>query len=97
MGCGISTRDYTISTENNLVALVISNKTQLIIKKIKEMGTSFNPNAPINFRSDTILHYACAKNNKELVNFLIDQPDVLKSVKNKLNQQPKQLTTDKEI
>ena len=29
MGCGISTRDYTISTENNLVALVISNKTQL--------------------------------------------------------------------
>ena len=97
MGCGATSKDFSISTENNLVALVVTNKTDLIIDKIREMGQNFNCNAPINFRGDTLLHYACAKNNQRLVEYLIQLPDQMKSIKNKLQQKPVDLSENDRI
>ena len=74
MGCGAQSRDVIISTESNLVALVITNKTELIKWKIEEMGGNFNSNSPLNFRGDTLLHYACAKDNQELIKYLFERP-----------------------
>ena len=63
-----------------------------MIKKIEQMGDTFNGNAPINFRGDTLLHYACAKDNTALVEYLLRRPEQMKCLKNKLGQEPRQLT-----
>ena len=63
MGCGASDNQASVPIDNNVVALVVSGQTDLAIKKIEAMGNEFDPNASINFRGDTLLHYACKKNN----------------------------------
>lgn len=61
------------------------------------MGQNFNCNAPINFRGDTLLHYAAAKDNLKLVEYLVRKPEQMKSLKNKLEQTPKDLCKDPQI
>jgi hypothetical protein len=57
----------------------------LIIKKIEEMGPLFKSNTIINFKGDTMLHYACFKKNKKLIQYLRTKPDFLRTVRNKVN------------
>ncbi len=62
------------------------------------MGSLFKCNAPINFKGDTLLHYACFKKNTELIKYLKQKPDFLCAVKNKANQKPLDLAKgDEEI
>jgi hypothetical protein len=49
------------------------------------MGPLFKCNAPINFKGDTILHYACYQGNIKLICYLKSKPDFLCAVRNKVN------------
>ena len=50
----------------------------------------------LNFRGDTIMHYACTKNNIELIQFLIDRGADF-TLKNYSNQTPSQMTKNEDI
>ena len=60
MGCGTSLEGHYISIRNNVVALTICKKSEKVIKILEEMKDKFDPNTPMNFRGDTLLHYAAA-------------------------------------
>ena len=47
------------------------------------MGDNFNYNGPLNFRGDTLLHYACARNNVDLVKYLSKLPNFIRTIRNK--------------
>ena len=96
MGCAAEQHEG-ISIQNNIVALVISGNTDLLIKKIDSLGNDFDPNTPLNFRGDTILHYGCQKNNEKLVKYLVNHPKTLKSSRNNQQKMPKDLTTNENI
>lgn len=95
MGCSQAGSISILERESSLVTLVVSNRTHLIIEKLELMGENFNCNGPLNFRGDTLLHYACARNNLQLVQYLIKQPNLIRSVRNKNGVLPHELTTDK--
>lgn len=71
--------------------LVMEDKTSAIIYKINKLGSLFNPNAALNFKGDTLLHYACARENKSLVEYLISHKETIRSLKNKLDEKPHEL------
>lgn len=71
--------------------LVMEDKTSAIIRKINNLGSLFNPNAALNFKGDTLLHYACARENKDLVEYLISHKETIRSLKNKLGEKPYEL------
>lgn len=52
------------------------------------MGPLFKSNTVINFKGDTLLHYACYKKNLELIRYLRSKPDFLRTVRNKVNETP---------
>lgn len=52
------------------------------------MGPLFKSNTIINFKGDTILHYACYKKNYRLIQYLKTKPDFLRTVRNKVNETP---------
>lgn len=80
-----------------MIHLVVTNQTKPLIGLIQQCHFQININSAINFRGDTLLHYACAKNNVELAKYLLGRPDILKTTKNYLKQEAKQLTSNKEI
>lgn len=92
MGCTASGAQHQFTIDNNIVVLAVTKQTRLLIQKIESMGDAFNYNAPINFKGDTVLHYAVAKEDIILVEYLIKKPDVIKSIRNRLGQTPKDLT-----
>ena len=51
--------------------LMHAGKTDELIKKIDGEGANFNKDNRFNFRGDTLLHYACSKNNQKLVEYLL--------------------------
>ena len=101
MGCQASSgaiQPYEVANiEHRMVHLVVTRQTEHLIDLIKENQFEIDVNAPLNFRGDTILHYACANNNIDLVKYLISRKDTLRTVKNHLKQAPKELTTNHEI
>jgi hypothetical protein len=50
--------------DNNLLALLVTNQTERLISKLDIDPTTYYLKESINFRGDTLLHYACARNNK---------------------------------
>lgn len=71
---------------------MVTNQTKKLIELIKKFSFEIDINTVLNFRGDTLLHYACAKNNIVLVKYLIARPDTLKTTKNYLKQSPKELS-----
>ncbi len=71
MGCTASSmvlsNNNFINIQHRLVHLVATEQTELVIDFINKYYYDLDINGAINFRGDTILHYACFKNNKQLV------------------------------
>lgn len=90
MGCTASGGDYPRNWQESesLVALVITDRTREIKQMIEKQNTLFNPNAALNFKGDTLLHYACARGNVELVEYLVSREDILCGLANKLGEKP---------
>lgn len=51
----------------------------------------------INFRNDNLLHYACAKNNLRLAEYILLKNPKLSSLRNNLQELPSDLTNDQQI
>ncbi len=83
MGCTAVDRSIFTFNNNDLVLLVVCDRTDDIIEKIKRLGPDFNPNASLNFNGDTLLHYSCARCNHKLVEYLTSRDDILFNIKNK--------------
>ena len=74
--------------ENNLLALIITNQTQRVIDKIEKDPDQTILDDSTNFRGDTLLHYACAKNNPKLVEYMLRKCGRLAGVKNDKGELP---------
>ena len=61
MGCNAVNNVYDIHNETNLAALAATGKTEILISKIQYGGSAVDINAVVNFKGDTLLHYACAR------------------------------------
>lgn len=83
--------------DNNLLALLITNQTDRVIDKLELDPTTYYLKESINFRGDTLLHYACAKNNKKLVDYIMKKNPQLSHVRNNLNQKASDLLKDETI
>jgi ankyrin repeat protein len=59
---------------------------------MNEFPYEIDVNARLNFRGDTLLHYACARNNVALVRYLVSRKDILLTTKNFMNQAAKDLS-----
>jgi ankyrin repeat protein len=68
-----------------------------VISKIESDPSNFFLKERINFRGDTLLHYACAKNNNKLVEYIIKKNPELLHIKNEMEQLPIDLTSDEII
>lgn len=53
-----------VNIQQRLVNLVVTNKTEELLDFITLFNYEIDINASINFRGDTLLHYACYKNNR---------------------------------
>ena len=49
---------------------------------------------PMNFKGDTLLHYACAKGDEKLVKFLLSDPNIIRTRKNKFDITPESMIRD---
>lgn len=96
MGCNASCATLgsteAANLEHQMVHFIVTNQTDRLIEFMQQFKFEIDVNAAINFRGDTLLHYACAKNNVKLVKYLIGRPDILKTVSNYLKKTPKELT-----
>jgi len=70
---------------------VMLDDTEGIIRRIKNLGPSFDVNSKVNIRGDTLLHYAAKRNNQTLIEHLLKQPGVNPAIKNDLGKMPKDL------
>lgn len=89
--CAIVNSTEVANLDHQMVHLMVTNQTEKLIELIQEYKYEIDINAALNFRGDTLLHYACAKNNLQLVKYLIGRPDILKTVSNYLKKTPKDL------
>lgn len=85
------------SIDYNVMALLLTNQTDRVIDKIEADPTNTFLKDTINFRNDNLLHYACAKNNQQLVQYLMRKNSRLSTIRNNLNQLPSDLATDPAI
>ena len=46
-----------------MITLLVSGQNDLLMRKIKLEGNNIDYNAKLNFKGDTILHYAAMKDN----------------------------------
>ena len=52
------------------------------------MKDKYDPNISMNFRGDTLLHYACAVGDAELVKYLLTLPKLNKNIESAIGQEP---------
>ncbi len=88
MGCEGSKVKMGTNVENNIIALVMLDDTEAIVRKTKAMGEAFKVNEQVNVRGDTLLHYAAKRNNQQLIRYLLSCPGANKNVKNSLGKTP---------
>lgn len=93
MGCEGSKLKGGTSVDNNLIALVMLDDTENIIRRMKSLGPTFDVNSRVNVRGDTLLHYAAKRNNETLIEHLLKQPGVNPTAKNDLGKTPKDLAS----
>ena len=77
-----------------MIALLITNQTERVISKLETDPTTYYLRESINFRGDTFLHYACAKNNKRLIEYIMKKNPQLSNIRNNIDQKPEDLLTD---
>lgn len=80
-----------------MIHLMVTDQTEQLIELIERHRFQININSAINFRGDTLLHYACAKDNVKLVRYLLRRDDILKTVKNYSKREAKSYTSLDEI
>ncbi len=73
---------------------MVTGQTEKVISKIEADSSNFFLSESINFRGDTLLHYACAKNNIKLVEYILKKNPQLVNVKNTAGELPVLLTND---
>lgn len=67
MGCGASAvgnMNSLVNIDHKLVQLAATNQTSALVNLIMVYEEDIDINSAINFRGDTLLHYACFKNNE---------------------------------
>lgn len=94
MGSEVVNMQVGTPINNSLIALIITEQTERVMEVINSDPSHELLLRPINFRGDTILHYACARNNIKLVSFLLQVEPSLKDIPNKKKQHPIELTTN---
>ena len=70
MGCnaiGAGVADRAAFNETDIISLIVTKQTELAKRKIRSMGEFYDINMPVNFKGDTLLHYACANADVKLV------------------------------
>ena len=83
--------------EYNIIALLLTDQTDKVIDKLEKDETGTFLKDSINFRNDNLLHYACAKNNKKLAEYLMGKNPRLSALRNTLNELPADLASDAQI
>lgn len=68
----------------NVIALLVTGQTERVIEKMEADPTHSFLKDSINFRNDNLLHYACAKNNLRLVEYILMKNPRLSSLRNNL-------------
>lgn len=68
----------------NIIALLVTGQTERVIEKMEADPTHSFLKDSINFRNDNLLHYACAKNNVRLVEYILMKNPRLSSLRNNL-------------
>lgn len=87
MGCQFSQNDNVrVPINKSIVHLLQTEQNKSLFKKLGYEGEEIY-RMKLNFRGDTIMHYACTKNNIELIQFLKDKGADF-SIKNYSNQTP---------
>ena len=80
---------------NSIVHLIQTEQNKVLMEKlVLEDEELFGMR--LNFKGDTIMHYACIKNNEELVRFLKKKGADF-TIKNDNNQIPSDLTKNEKI
>ena len=101
MGCTatsmVLSANNLINIQHRLIHLAVTEQTSELIDFITLYNYEIDINSAINFRGDTLLHYACFKNNKQLVEYLTKRSDCLRTKKNYSKKIPLELTTDEDI
>lgn len=82
MGSGESEMQHGTPIENNLLALIINKHTQRVIDKLEADPDQNIIAESVNFKGDTLLHYACATNNLQLAEFFLKKAPQLANAKN---------------
>jgi ankyrin repeat protein len=93
MGCEASKFRSGANVDNNLIALVMLDDTDGVIRRVKSMGDKFNVNSKVNVRGDTLLHYAAKRKNESLIEFLLRQPGINVEARNEAGKAPKDLAS----
>lgn len=93
----IEEQQFGTPIDNNIIALLLSGQTAKVINRLEAdpSGTFFNDS--INFRNDNLLHYACAKNNGQLAEYIMKKNPKLCSLRNSQNELPADLATDQAV
>ena len=96
MGCSASESRTSVPISNSIMHLLHSGQTDAVIKKIEEDPAGLKKDTVYNFRGDTLLHYACSKNNRKLIEYLL-QKGADKNKENTEGQTPADLVTDSSL
>lgn len=97
MGNATVEQQFGTPIDNNLIALLVTGQTEKVISKLESEPDTHFLQESINFRGDTLLHYACAKNNVKLVDYIIKKNPNLMNMSNNLNQKAADLTSNESI
>ena len=94
MGCNPSYHvPETVPINNNVLSLLHANDTGACISLIEKKGFRFD--SRLNSVHDTLLHYACKKNNEELVGYILVKYPNGRNIKNFYNEKPGDLATSR--
>ena len=95
MGSETSNLGRSVNIDNSILHLFQADSNDLLFKKLLKVP-QIDFNTKVNFRDDTFLHYACSRNNKEFVKYILFK-NGNPYAKNRDGLRPIDLTTDEEI
>lgn len=95
MGNEVSNLGKSVNIDNSILHLFQTDNNELLFKKLLKVP-QIDFNTKVNFRDDTFLHYACSRNNKDLVKYILFK-NGNPYAKNIDGVRPIDMTTDEEI